>query len=130
MVETAAVDGAPRTEALASLFETLRSENPDIIGTALLSQDGLLLGAALPPDLEEGLAQGIAAMLASVAERTAIELTMGPMEHAIVRGPMGYTILWAAPGQTILLLLTNVEARLGLAMLDARRAVLKLEKLL
>ena len=122
------IGGLPRPDAVKGVLAAMQQDNPEITGCALLSDDGLMIECLLPDSLEEGFVQGMAAMLASVSERTSNEMGLGPMEQIIVRGRDGFAVMVGAAEKTYLLVVTSSTAKLGLALLDATRAAAEIRK--
>ena len=122
------IGGLPRPDAVKGILAAMQQDNPEIAGCALLSDDGLMIECLLPDSLEEGFIQGMAAMLASVGERTSNEMGLGPMEQIIVRGRDGFAVMVGAAEKTYLLVVTSSTAKLGLALLDATRAAAEIRK--
>ena len=122
------IGGLPRPDAVKGVLAAMQQDNPEITGCALLSDDGLMIECLLPDSLEEGFVQGMAAMLASVGERTSNEMGLGPMEQIIVRGRDGFAVMVGAAEKTYLLVITSSTAKLGLALLDATRAAAEIRK--
>lgn len=122
------IGGLPRPDAVKGVLAAMQQDNPEITGCALLSDDGLMIECLLPDSLEEGFVQGMAAMLASVGERTSNEMGLGPMEQIIVRGRDGFAVMVGAAEKTYLLVVTSSTAKLGLALLDATRAAAEIRK--
>ena len=121
---------ANRIEKIQEVLRSLRSVSPDIVGSAVVSQDGFIIASLLPSEVDEELVSGMAAALLGVGERIAGELMGGNMEQTYVRGKLGYVILNAVGQEALLIVLTTPEAKLGLVFLDVKRRVQELSKIL
>ena len=69
-----------------------------------------------------------AAML-SLGERIASELGRGALDQVYIHGDHGYVILMSVGQDAVLTVLAREQAKLGLIMLDMRRAAADLERL-
>jgi len=70
-----------------------------------------------------------AAML-SLGERIATELGRGSLEQVYIKGSNGYVMLMSVGEDAVLTALARENAKLGLILLDMRRAVEALSKLI
>ncbi len=68
-----------------------------------------------------------AAML-SLGERIASELGRGSLEQVYIRGVNGYVLLMSVGEEAVLTAMARKQAKLGLILLDMRRAAEDLEK--
>lgn len=119
-----------RIERIQEVLRSLRSVSPDILGSAMVSQDGFIIASLLPSEVDEELVSGMAAALLGVGERIAGELMGGVMEQTYVRGKNGYVILNSVGQEALLIVLTTPDAKLGLVFLDVKRRVQELAKIL
>ncbi len=119
-----------RVEALNTILRRLQSNSPGIEGSALISEDGLLLASSLSADMEEARVAGMTATLLNLGGRASDELGRGNLEEVIVRGDRGYAVVINAGYGTLLLAITNESSKLGLVFFDMREAVAALRKVL
>jgi hypothetical protein len=70
-----------------------------------------------------------AAML-SLGERIASELGRGILNQVYIKGEHGYVILMSVGEEAVLTVLAREQAKLGLILLDMRRATEALEELI
>ena len=119
-----------RVDRIQAVLRSLRAVSPDIVGSAMVSQDGFIIASLLPAEIDEELVSGMAAALLGVGERIASELMGGAMEQTYVRGRLGYVILNAVGQEALLIVLTTPDAKLGLVFLDIKRRVQELAKIL
>jgi predicted regulator of Ras-like GTPase activity (Roadblock/LC7/MglB family) len=96
----------------------LQASSPDIEASAVVSVDGLSIASAMS-----------AAML-SLGERIATELGRGSLEQVYVKGEKGYVVLMSVGEEAVLTALAREQAKLGLILLDMRRAAEDLSKLI
>jgi predicted regulator of Ras-like GTPase activity (Roadblock/LC7/MglB family) len=108
----------------------LQASSPDIEASAVVSVEGLIIASALPQDVEEDRVSAMSAAMLSLGERIASELGRGALSQVYIRGEHGYVILMAVGEEAVLTTLARQQAKLGLILLDMRRAVEALVKLL
>lgn len=119
-----------RTQQLIESLRNLQASSPDIEASAVVSVDGLTIASALPQGIEEDRVSAMSAAMLSLGERIASELGRGILEQVYIRGENGYVLLMAVGEEAVLTVMARQQARLGLIMLDMRRAVEALEKLI
>ena len=118
-----------RTELMVERLEEMRAASPDIVASAIVSVDGLIIASALPGDVEEDRVSAMSAAMLSLGERIASELGRGSLEQVYIRGDEGFVILTAVGDEAVLTALARQEAKLGLVFLEMRRAAEDLERL-
>lgn len=119
-----------RTELLTRILRTLQSSSPDILASAVLSDDGLMLASALPSGLDETRVGGMTATLLSLGSRAAHELDRGHLQEIVVRGSDGYAAMMHASTGTLLLCLSSKSARLGVVFYEMRKTIEDLSSVL
>lgn len=101
----------------------MQSSSPDIEGSAIVSVDGLSIASALHQEIEEDRVSAMSAAMLSLGERIASELGRGVLDQVYIKGVNGYVILMAVGEEAVLTAMARKEAKLGLILLDMRRAV-------
>jgi len=117
-------------EQMNHILKTLVANTPDLEGAATVSLDGLILASVLPAGTDEDRVSAMAAALLSLGERTAQELQRGTLEQVYVRGDNGYIILMAAGPEAVLEVIAGGGAKLGMVLLDMKRAAQEVSRLL
>ncbi len=117
-------------EQMNQILKTLVANTPDLEGAATVSLDGLILASVLPAGTDEDRVSAMAAALLSLGERTAQELQRGTLEQVYVRGDDGYIILMAAGPEAVLEVIAGGGAKLGMVLLDMKRAAQDITRLL
>jgi uncharacterized protein len=118
-----------RAEQIQDILHGLVTSSTDVEGAALVTMDGLPLASALPAGIDEDRVSAMAAAALSMGERTVAELRRGNLEQVYVKGSGGYIILMQAGPEAVLETISNSVARLGLLLLDMKRAAAELAKL-
>ncbi len=119
-----------RTQLMVDRLRELQASSPDIEASALVSVDGLTIASALPQGAEEDRVSAMSAAMLSLGERIAKELGRSSLEQVYIRGLKGYVILMAVGEEAVLTVLAREQAKLGLLLLDMRRASDDLNKLI
>jgi predicted regulator of Ras-like GTPase activity (Roadblock/LC7/MglB family) len=118
-----------RNELMVDRLQDMQAASPDIVASAIVSVDGLIIASALPGDVEEDRVSAMSAAMLSLGERIASELGRGILEQVYIRGDEGFVILTAVGEEAVLTALAREEAKLGLVFLEMRRAAEDLERL-
>lgn len=119
-----------RTEQIQDVLRGLRTATPDIVGASVVSIDGFVVASVLPSEIDEELVSGMAAAMLGVGERISAELMGSTMEQTYVRSEKGYVVLNAVGTESVLVVLTTMEAKLGLVFIELRRRCAELAKIL
>ena len=117
-------------EQMQQALKTLVTNTPDLEGAATVSLDGLILASVLPAGTDEDRVSAMAAALLSLGERTAEELQRGTLEQVYVKGSEGYIILMQAGPEAVLEVIAGQGAKLGMVLLDMKRAAREITRLL
>jgi predicted regulator of Ras-like GTPase activity (Roadblock/LC7/MglB family) len=112
-----------RTELLVARLRELLASVAGIETSAAISIDGLMIASALPLGVEEDRVSAMSAAMHSLGERIASELGRGPLDQVTIRGSSGFVMLMAIGESAVLTVLTGQGAKLGLVLLEMRRAV-------
>ncbi|MGQ9628617.1 MAG: roadblock/LC7 domain-containing protein [Anaerolineae bacterium] len=118
-----------RTQQLVNRLRDLQASSSDIEASAVVSVDGLIMASALPADVEEDRVSAMSAAMLSLGERIAAELGRGYLEQVYIRGDNGYVFLMSVGEDAVLTVLARKDAKLGLILLDMRRAVEDLSRI-
>lgn len=104
---------------LEERLRTLRQRSPDVMGSEIVSMEGLPIAGDLPTSLsdEDRLAAESAAMLL-LGERVAGELGRGDLQTILMTGPNGHVIVATINERAALTVLCRQEARLAMVFLD------------
>jgi predicted regulator of Ras-like GTPase activity (Roadblock/LC7/MglB family) len=119
-----------RTQLLTERLRALQLSTPEIVGSSIVSADGLSIASVLAPPIEEDRVAAMSAAMLSLGERIAEELGRGKLEQVYIRGSEGYAILTAVGPNAVLSIIALPEARLGLLLLELRKVVADLQLLL
>ncbi len=119
-----------RSDKIVDVLRCLRAASPDVIGSAVVSNDGFMIAALLPGEIDEELVSGMAADMLGLGEKISTDLMGAKLEQTLVRSEKGYVIVNAVGAEAVLVVLTTKDAKLGLIFMDIRRRVSELLKVL
>lgn len=100
----------------------LQTNTTDVEASAVVSVDGLIIASSLPGGVEEDRVSAMSAAMLSLGERIAGELGRGGLDEVYIHGSSGYVLLTSAGQEAVLTVLAREQARLGLILLEMRRA--------
>ncbi len=118
-----------RTDLMVSRLRDMQISTPDIEASAVVSVDGLTMASALPPGVEEDRVAAMSAAMLSLGERIATELGRKSLEQVYIHGDKGHVFVFAVGEEAVLTVLCREQAKLGMVLLDMRRAAEDLAKL-
>jgi predicted regulator of Ras-like GTPase activity (Roadblock/LC7/MglB family) len=111
-----------RTEQMVDRLRELQANTPDVEASAVVSVDGLIMASALPSDVEEDRVSAMSAAMLSLGERISGELGRGGLDEVYIHGDQGYVLLMSVGHDAVLTVLAREQAKLGLILLEMRRA--------
>jgi hypothetical protein len=111
-----------RAERMVARLRELQGTTPEIEASAVVSVDGLIMASSLI-GVEEDRVSAMSAAMLSLGERISTELGRGLLDQVYIKGEQGYVILMAVGEEAVLTTLVREGAKLGLILLDMRRAV-------
>lgn len=118
-----------RTEQMVDRLRELQANTPDVEASAVVSVDGLIMASALPGSVEEDRVSAMSAAMLSLGERIANELGRGGLDEVYIHGDEGYVLLMSVGRDAVLTVLAREQAKLGLVLLEMRRAAQDLANL-
>ncbi|MEN8218784.1 MAG: roadblock/LC7 domain-containing protein [Pseudomonadota bacterium] len=121
---------ASRIEKLNSTLRELQVDVSDIEAGALVSEDGLLLASALPPNIDQDNIGGVVALLIQLSHRAVTELDQGGMERVIIQSENGYSIVTKTTENASLVVLARKGSTLGLLLMKIDSTANKISKIL
>jgi predicted regulator of Ras-like GTPase activity (Roadblock/LC7/MglB family) len=104
-------------------------KNTGLEGVCLVSADGLPISSVLKPGMEEDRIAAMSAAILSLGERVAEELAKGALEQITIKGHDGYVILTGVGNDAVMVVLADNNAKLGLLLVEIKKAQEKLREL-
>ncbi len=130
MAATQKANPKSRSDQMVARLREMQISTPDIEAAAVVSVDGLTIASALPPGVEEDRVSAMSAAMLSLGERIASELGRNTLEQVYIHGDQGHVFVFAVGDEAVLTVLCREQARLGMVLLDMRRAAEDLAKLM
>lgn len=123
-------DAPPENEAVYTVLNGLVESMDDIVGAAVVDNDGLLLASNLNQTLDAKRIATISAGLITLSDRSAQQLNYGSVSQTIVQSDDGCIIVVRANAYAFLVGLTTSTVNLGLAIVRCRQALEALSEIL
>ena len=101
-------------------MQALQLSSPDILATAVVSIDGLIIASNLLPEMSEDRVSAMSAAMLSLGEQISKEMGRGALEQVHIRGDNGYVVLISVGEKAVLTALVSPQAKLGMIFLDMR----------
>lgn len=99
------------------------NQSTEIVSSAVVSTDGLPIASALQAGVDEDRIGAMSAAMLSLGTRASKEVLQGTMTHSIIHTDNGYMLLFQAAESVLLAITTTREAKLGLVLFEAKRAL-------
>ena len=119
-----------RLQQIERILREVQGRIPDLEGLAVVTRDGLPIASALYTNTDEDRISAMTAASLSLSERVVMELERGIMEQVIISGSNGLVILRDAGEHAVLVGIARANAKLGLVLLDMKRAAKKLAEMI
>ena len=121
---------AINTEKLGYILQNFVSTTPDVQGAAMVTPDGLPLASSLPGGMDDERVSAMSAAMLSLGDRIGRELARGEIDRIYVEGEEGFSILTSCGEDAVFLVLAGKSAKQGVLMLEIKRALTELRKVL
>lgn len=113
---------------ITNILESLKAIK-GVHGAALIEKFGLMKGSALPGWVDHEAVAAMVTLILKASQRATKELEQGQFNNAIIESGKG-KILFNTVKDSILVLISTVEAKLGIINLKLSAATQALESLL
>jgi len=120
----------PRITEIRRIVDQIASSNPDIIGCALVSEDGLPVYSAVPSSIEEDVVSAMSATLYALGERIISDLISGGLKQVYIKGDKGYVVVSSVDELGTLTVLAKSSAKLGFVLMVLRQVITELLRLI
>ena len=121
---------AINTEKLGHILQNFVSTTLDVQGAAMVTPDGLPLASTLPGGMDDERVSAMSAAMLSLGDRIGKELARGDIDRIYVEGEEGFSILTSCGEDAVFLVLAGKAAKQGVLMLEIKRTLAELRKLL
>jgi predicted regulator of Ras-like GTPase activity (Roadblock/LC7/MglB family) len=116
-----------KKEVLSGILSKLKS-NPDVEGAAVITRDGLVVCADMHGSIDGDVFAAMTATMHGAAETAAQELKKSDPDSVIVESKDGKIIILGAGNVALLACIVGSKAKLGLILLEMKKAVSDIEK--
>lgn len=123
-------DTMDRLHEIERILQELQARIPDLEGLAVVSKEGLSIASMLFTTVDEDRIGAMTAASLSLSDRIVLELERGIMDQVIITGTNGLVIIRDAGEHAVLVGIAKPNAKLGLLLLDIKRAAKKLAGLI
>lgn len=121
---------ATRSEALNETLEEIMNNSFDILGTLVVTRDGLVMASRLPAGLDDGRVGAVSAGVLSLGVRSITQLGRGEFKQILAQGTKGNVIVTSAGSKAAFVVLTSPSANLGMAFFEASEGAKKISSIL
>lgn len=97
------------------------AERPEVDGAVIVSDEGLVVDAVLPPTLEQDAVAALAATAFRALNALGEAAAVGPPADVVIESPRGTIVLHRLPGRGALVVLASEEGDLGTLLYELRR---------
>ena len=118
-----------RADQMVERLRNMQAAAPDIEASAVVSVDGMIMASALQQGVEEDRVSAMSAAMLSLGERISTELGRKGLEQVSIKGSKGSIVLTSIGEEAVLTVLSRQDAKLGMILLEMRRAAEDLFKL-
>lgn len=121
---------ASKSEQLQSILNDVIQRSTEIIGAAVVDNDGLLLASALSGPVDGNRVAAVSAGLISLATRSAQQLNQGQVTRTLIQAEQGNVIAIRTGDIASLVALTPTGVNLGMAFLECSEVVASIKSVL
>lgn len=111
-----------KSEQLRSILQDLVNNSTDIVGAAVVDNDGLLLASVFSTAIDGNRVAAVSAGLISLSSRSAQQLGQGSVKQTLIQADNGNIIAVRASEHASFVALTTVNVNLGMAFMECRDA--------
>lgn len=111
-----------QADAVRTRLRQVHAMNPELEAIAVISVEGVNMVTLMPTDANVASLSAMTAAMVGWGERIALELGRGNLDHLLIKGELGFVLMMSVNDEAVLTAVVNDEAKLGLLLLDMRRA--------
>lgn len=119
-----------RGQRLEAAVKSIVERATALQGVAVVSLDGLIIAAALPPTMEQLRVGAVTASILNLSGRSAAQLERGDLQQTIVQGTQGNIVLTNAGKNAVFVGITGPGANLGMVLLEVREGTKQIVEIL
>lgn len=111
---------ATKEEELKKILSEFESMG-DVIGSAVVRRDGLMIISSLPKEVNSKAVAAMAAAIVGTGETASKELDIGDLNQIVVESALGKLISIGAGREAIFTALVKAKANMGLILMNMER---------
>ncbi|MEM1658797.1 MAG: roadblock/LC7 domain-containing protein [Candidatus Jordarchaeales archaeon] len=116
---------------LVNVLKELERRVADVLGSAVVSSEGMLVASDLPSEVADPrLVAAMAVATLGIGKRTVAELGQGMLQRVLITGSGGQTVVMSVGEEHLLTVLVRSDANLGLVFWEMEKAIEEIKKLL
>jgi len=119
-----------RGERLEAAVKSIVERATALQGVAVVSLDGLIIAAALPPSLEQLRVGAVTASILNLSGRSVTQLERGDLQQTVVQGSKGNIVITYAGKNAVFVGVTGPGANLGMVLLEVREGTKQIIEIL
>jgi len=116
-------------DKVAEALRRLSEMNQDIVGAAIVSNEGLMLVGEIPKSMDKDLVSAAFAALVSIAERASQQVELGNLTQLIMLSENGGALICSGEKSSLVLLI-KPGANLGLILIDVADVIREIKDVL
>ena len=116
-------------DKVAEALRRLSEMNQDIVGAAIVSNEGLMLVGEIPKSIDKDLISAAFAALVSIAERASQQVEFGNLTQLIMLSENGGALICSGKKSSLVLLI-KPDANLGLILIDVADVIREIKDVL
>ena len=116
-------------DKVAQALRRLSEMNQDIVGAAIVSNEGLMLVGEIPKSIDKDLISAAFAALVSIAERASQQVEFGNLTQLIMLSENGGALICSGKKSSLVLLI-KPDANLGLILIDVADVIREIKDVL
>ena len=116
-------------DKVAQALRRLSEMNQDIVGAAIVSNEGLMLVGEIPKSMDKDLVSAAFAALVSIAERASQQVEFGNLTQLIMLSENGGALICSGKKSSLVLLI-KPGANLGLILIDVADVIREIKDVL
>lgn len=111
------------------ILKKLSETNQDIVGAAIVNNEGFMLAGKIPKNVDEDLVSAAFAALRSIAQRASQQIELGNVIQLIMLSENGGALIHSGKKSSLILLM-KPDANLGLILIDVMNIMREIKDVL
>jgi len=111
------------------ILKRLSETNQDIVGAAIVNNEGFMLAGKIPKNVDEDLVSAAFAALRSIAQRASQQIELGNVIQLIMLSENGGALIHSGKKSSLILLM-KPDANLGLILIDVMNIMREIKDVL